>query len=615
MKTEDGYIIRKCLDGDSAAFGILVDKYKGGIYALAYSRLRNFHDAEDVTQEVFVKAYQKLRTLRRWDNFHAWLYAITSNLCKDWARSRSRRPDREFIDDEALDRLDILSLDSFRERNIHEAFQESLNEALDSLPETHRQVLTLFYLGGMSGKEISVFLGMSHSTIRQRLYRARSQLKEEMLAMMTEAFETQKLQADFTIHIVEAIKQIKILPMPKISGLAWGLSLAIGIMITVLNFGMHVNISSLVIPAGSPPAIEIETQKTGHVPVDILKTSEISIMLSDQVNNSDGISKSYTMLAPQQNQDGKWTKKSEMLSSGMALTTAVANAKIYAIGGENPANTIVNFNLEYDPVRDEWIERTEMSTKRSKLVAESVDGKIYVMGGATAILVATAIVEEYDPAMDEWLEKREMPTKRYGAASAIINGKIFVIGGYMGVGGASRTSKVEVYDPKTDTWEEKAPLPERIGGLTACEANGKIYVMGGMGNNGVTGSTFEYDAKLDKWNIMPPMPHPAWWLSACSVNGKIYAIGGDNNIGTNFSSVREFDPETQSWTLKHAMNSPLTDHSAIAFNDNIYIMGGTELAWPGQALSTVRQYSPMASGQSIAPHGKIPTKWGEVRSE
>ena len=66
MRTEDGYIIRKCLDGDSAAFGILVDKYKGAIYALAYSRLRNFHDAEDVTQEVFVKAYQKLRILRRW---------------------------------------------------------------------------------------------------------------------------------------------------------------------------------------------------------------------------------------------------------------------------------------------------------------------------------------------------------------------------------------------------------------------------------------------------------------------------------------------------------------------------------------------------------------------
>ena len=82
MRTEDGYIIHKCLNGDKAAFGLLVDKYKASIYALAYSKLGNFHDAEDVTQEAFVKAYQKLRTLRRWDSFLAWLYSITSNICK-----------------------------------------------------------------------------------------------------------------------------------------------------------------------------------------------------------------------------------------------------------------------------------------------------------------------------------------------------------------------------------------------------------------------------------------------------------------------------------------------------------------------------------------------------
>jgi RNA polymerase sigma factor (sigma-70 family) len=85
MRTADGYIISKCLnDGDSTAFGLLVDKYKASIYALACSKLHNFHDAEDVTQEVFVKAYRNLRKLRRWDNFFAWLYSITSNLCKDF---------------------------------------------------------------------------------------------------------------------------------------------------------------------------------------------------------------------------------------------------------------------------------------------------------------------------------------------------------------------------------------------------------------------------------------------------------------------------------------------------------------------------------------------------
>ena len=94
MRTADGYIISQCLDGNSAAFGVLVDRYKESIYALAYSMLHDFHDSEDITQEVFIKAYEKLHTLKRYDSFHAWLFAIATNLCKNWIKSRSRRPDR-----------------------------------------------------------------------------------------------------------------------------------------------------------------------------------------------------------------------------------------------------------------------------------------------------------------------------------------------------------------------------------------------------------------------------------------------------------------------------------------------------------------------------------------
>ena len=147
MRTEDGHIISKCLNGDSAAFGLLVDKYKASIYALAYSKLRNFHDAEDVTQDVFLIAYQKLRTLRQWDSFLAWLHAMTLNACKLKMRERSRRPDQEFIEDKDPKTLKVLSIAAYRE----ERLDESLHDALDSLPEMYRQVLTLYYLGGMSG--------------------------------------------------------------------------------------------------------------------------------------------------------------------------------------------------------------------------------------------------------------------------------------------------------------------------------------------------------------------------------------------------------------------------------------------------------------------------------
>ena len=287
MRTADGYIISKCLNGDSAAFGLLVDKYKGSVYALAYSKLRNFHDAEDVTQEVFIKAYRKLRTLKQYDSFHAWLYAATSNLCKDWLKALSRRPDNQFIEDKDPETLEAPSIDSYRESLFRESLYESLHEALDSMPETHSQVLTLRYLGGMSCKEIASFLGVSPTAIWQRLSRARAQLKEGMIAMINTDFERQKLQASFTLRIVDAVKRIRIQPMPRTTGLPWGLSLATGIIFTILSFSPQPNMFSRA-AAGSPLPSETKVLKVGEIPVDILTFSEVPIIANRQGDGDSG---------------------------------------------------------------------------------------------------------------------------------------------------------------------------------------------------------------------------------------------------------------------------------------------------------------------------------------
>jgi len=227
MRTEDGHIVFKCLEGDPAAFGLLVDKYKGSIFALAYSKLGNFHDAEDVTQEVFIKAYRKLKTLKNRDNFLAWLYAITSNLCKDWFRSRERRFNHEIVEEE----IDRISMESYRD----DKACELLNDALDSLPDAYRQVLMLYYLGGMDGKEIARFLGTSQNAIMLRLSRARLQLREEMVTMMRDTYEAQKLSVSFTFRIVEIIKRITIHSTPRTPWISWGVSLTAGLIFTVLS--------------------------------------------------------------------------------------------------------------------------------------------------------------------------------------------------------------------------------------------------------------------------------------------------------------------------------------------------------------------------------------------
>ena len=79
-------LIQRTLEGDESAFGFLVDKYKGSVHALAYRKLGNFHTAEEITQDTFLKAYQKLSTLKDPGRFPGWLYVIAARCCLSWLR-------------------------------------------------------------------------------------------------------------------------------------------------------------------------------------------------------------------------------------------------------------------------------------------------------------------------------------------------------------------------------------------------------------------------------------------------------------------------------------------------------------------------------------------------
>lgn len=95
MGTEDNYIIQKCFNGEKEAFGFLVDKYKASVHAFIYARIGNFHGAQDLTQETFLKAFKDLCDLENNECFPEWLYSISSNLCENWIRHQSRKTDGE----------------------------------------------------------------------------------------------------------------------------------------------------------------------------------------------------------------------------------------------------------------------------------------------------------------------------------------------------------------------------------------------------------------------------------------------------------------------------------------------------------------------------------------
>jgi RNA polymerase sigma factor (sigma-70 family) len=628
MLTDDGSIIHACLNGESEAFGILVDKYKAGIYAFAYSKLGDFQDAQDVTQEVFLESYKNLHSLRRWESFSFWLYRMASTLCKKFIQKRAKYPDSEHFEDLSSQSLANPSMNSYRENVLH----ESVHDALNSLPETYREVLMLHYFVGMDSKEIAKALGTSPTAIRMRISRAREQLKEEMLNMMGTAFNQQRLQASFTFRIVEAVKRIKIHPVSQMKGLPWGISLATGLLIAFLSINPTLSLFNHVgTPIFAPLPVESKVLKVGEIPVDVVKVSNISIISNLMGKGKGGEPKqpdeNALFMAPQA-EDGEWVRKADMPMENHALATCTIDNKIYAIGGafRNPQNSFTSIATvyEYDPIKDTWTKKADMPTSRDSLGVGVVNGKIYAIGGETLVGggSATSAVEEYDLKLDKWAKKASMPTARCGASTVVVNGKIYVIAGMTGVNEKNQAlPNVEEYDPIKDIWTKKADMPKAKAGIAGSAFNGKIYIFGGASDwlNGPSLSTVEeYDPMTDTWIEKSEMPKALMDSSATTANNKIYIFGGDFFIGEAWgvlSSVYEYDPINDKWATKPDMPVAKTLLSTSLANGRIYVIGGAKLDPVSVPLSSVEEYTPEGWKEAVSLQGKLPKPWGTLKAK
>lgn len=622
MRTEDGYIIQKCLDGNAAAFGLLVDKYKKGIYALAYSEVQNFHDAQDITQEVFIKVYKNLRSLRRWDNFVGWLFRVTTNTCRNWVRSESRRPDSEFLDNQEFGFLEKPAVNSYQANMVNELVQD----ALSSLPEMYRQVLTLRYFGGMKVNEMSRFLGVSPRTIDRRLKEAHAQIKGELLAMLSINYEYNQLPANTTFRIVEMVKRIKIQPIPRITGLSLGLSLAAGIIIAVFGLNPYINIfSEFSMSSSSSLPADVRALKTGVISVEILKTSEISIFPSDQNNGSKEISQMNFHLAPQRDEGGKWVEKANMSNSRYAMAAAVAGDRVYVIGGYKRFS-FINAVEMYDPINDIWETKSPISRGNLGVAAASVNGKVYAMGGwgqGEPRANWGKTVGEYDPATDKWTRKTNAPTSRNWATTAVVDGIIYVIGGG---GDVTWIPTVEAYDPVADKWTKKADLPMPAG-CYAAVAGGKIYIMGiRTPEQKMHPDVYEYDPKFDTWTRKADMPTPRMGISTVTVGERyIYAIGGTSDLDqfNIVTTVEIYDTKTDTWDKGVDLLEPRAYHvSAIAAGE-IYVIGGADVwpehggnAPPNSVVARVESFElDDTEVLGVSPQNKFGTTWGNIKNE
>ena len=203
MKNDDVELVHNILSGDGTAFRTLVEKYQKNIHAMAWQRIGDFHIAEEITQDVFLQAYDKLATLKDPNKFSRWLYVIAKRRCTRWLQREKPTMllSLDDTDEATLDKSAFAHYDAEqREEKAAEQYREIVENLLEKLPENQRTVVVLYYLREMTSEAISKFLGVPINTIKSRLRRARQRLKEEEL-MICETLGSIQPPIDLTDHI------------------------------------------------------------------------------------------------------------------------------------------------------------------------------------------------------------------------------------------------------------------------------------------------------------------------------------------------------------------------------------------------------------------------------
>jgi RNA polymerase sigma-70 factor (ECF subfamily) len=186
-KTDQIYIER-VLQGDSNAFAFLINRYKDMVFTLALKIVKSREDAEEVAQDSFLKAYQKLDGFKGQSKFSTWLYTIVyrSALTKVRKKKLETTDIDSYVLDNHKDGQDFPQLEAMKNGEQ----QKYVRQAIDNLGETDSLLITLFYLHDNSIEEIQEITEMSQSNVKVRLFRARKRLYKELSLLLKEEVKT-----------------------------------------------------------------------------------------------------------------------------------------------------------------------------------------------------------------------------------------------------------------------------------------------------------------------------------------------------------------------------------------------------------------------------------------
>ena len=348
MVENDVQLIRRILSDDDEAFSILVQKYQKSVHALVWRKVNDFHYAEEITQDTFLQAYKKLSTLKNPNQFAGWLYVIANRRCINWLQRH--KPAMQSLEDTPVEEIEESAYNHYaaeqREAEGIKYRYEIAQRLLSRLPESERTVMTLYYLGEMTAKEISKFLGVSINTITSRLRRARERLREDQERLVQEVLGGVQLPTNLTENIMRQIADIKPIPAPVAKPLLpWG---AFGIATLLVALLLGATGQYLVhfqrpysFEAVSEPTVElVDTFIVLNVDSKPDLRNQVGRATSADKNTGAGLQAPET--PPVSDTQGnslrfstaQWTRKTDMPTPRSYFFTSVVNGKIFAIGGE-----------------------------------------------------------------------------------------------------------------------------------------------------------------------------------------------------------------------------------------------------------------------------------------
>lgn len=175
---DDSFYIGQVIGGDQSAYVALVDKHKDMVFTIVMKILRNREEAEEVAQDVFLKAYNALRSFKGDAKFSTWLYRIAYNTAI--SQSRRKKPVFSAIDDEMIDNYTTDAIG----KSVNELSTEdqiaAVKSVMENLPDEENLLLTLFYKNERTIDEISEITGYSQSNVKVKLYRIRKRMYDDL---------------------------------------------------------------------------------------------------------------------------------------------------------------------------------------------------------------------------------------------------------------------------------------------------------------------------------------------------------------------------------------------------------------------------------------------------